>query len=162
MPSELISAFLWAQIENMDMIQTRRKEIWQRYYQGLACLADKGLLTLPDMPEYATNNAHMFYIVCRSLEERTRLIKHLKDHEILSVFHYLSLHKSGFYTSHPESRPENCQELTTIDEECAVLGLDLVNCDRFADCLLRLPLFYELQDDDVDKILAEINRFYEG
>jgi len=162
LPSELISAFLWAQIENMDMIQTRRKEIWQRYYQGLACLADKGLLTLPDMPEYATNNAHMFYIVCRSLEERTRLIKHLKDHEILSVFHYLSLHKSGFYTSHPESRPENCQELTTIDEECAVLGLDLVNCDRFADCLLRLPLFYELQDDDVDKILAEINRFYEG
>ena len=147
LPSELISAFLWAQIENMDMIQTRRKEIW----------------------EYATNNAHMFYIVCRTLEERTALIKHLKENEILSVFHYLSLHKSGFYTSHSDVRPDTCQGLETIQmknfdgsvtDETQVVGLDLPNCDRFADCLLRLPLYYELTNEEVMKITKELNIFY--
>ncbi len=169
LPSELISAFLWAQIENMDMIQNRRKEIWNRYYEGLKPLAEKGDIRLPDIPRYATNNAHMFYIVCRSLEERTALIKHLKDNEILSVFHYLSLHKSGFYTNHPESRPDNCQKVErvssesfdgTVSDETQVVGLDLPNCDRFADCLLRLPMFYELTDKEVTKICNSIFYFF--
>lgn len=169
LPSELISAFLWAQIENMDMIQTRRKEIWEQYYQGLMSLADDGYLQLPNIPNYATNNAHMFYIVCRSLDERTALIKYLKDKGILSVFHYLSLHKSGFYTTHADSRPEKFQELETVKmtnfdgtvtDEVQVIGLNLPNCDRFADCLVRLPLFYELESPQVTEIVKSIRVFF--
>ncbi len=169
LPSELISAFLWAQIENLEMIQIRRKEIWEQYYEGLKPLANKGYFTLPDIPEYATNNAHMFYIVCRSLEERSALIKHLKDNGILSVFHYLSLHKSSFYTSHDVARPKNCQLLETkqiknfdgsVADELQVIGLDLSNCDRFADCLLRLPMYYELEPAQVTSIVDLIQKFY--
>lgn len=170
LPSELISAFLWAQIENMDMIQTRRKEIWNQYHEGLRPLAEKGLFSLPDIPDYATNNAHMFYVVCRSLEERSALIKHLKDHGVLSVFHYLSLHRSVFYTTHADSRPDHLQALEsvkqtnfdgTVTDEVQVVGLDLPNCDRFADCLLRLPMYYELTDEEVESIVAQLLFFYD-
>lgn len=169
LPSELISAFLWAQIENMDMIQTRRKEIWNLYYQGLKPLSEKCVLTLPDIPKYATNNAHMFYIVCHSLQERSALIKHLKDNSILSVFHYLSLHKSEFYTTHSTYRPEGCQKIETVrqknfdgsaSDEVQVVGLNLPNCDHFADCLLRLPMYYELKNDEIKDVIKEINEFY--
>lgn len=169
LPSELISAFLWAQIENMDMIQTRRKEIWEQYYNGLQRLEVKGYIKLPDIPAYATNNAHMFYIVCRSLGERSELIKHLKNNDILSVFHYLSLHKSVFYTSNPESRPESLQQLETVsvsnfdgttDDVTQVVGLDLPNCDLYSDCLLRLPMFYELTDEEIAKIIYNISGFF--
>lgn len=162
LPSEIISAFLWAQIENMDMIQTRRKEIWEMYHDGLKSLSDKGFLNLPNIPEFATNNAHMFYIVCRSLKERSALIKHLRENDILSVFHYLSLHKSGYYVNHPESRPNNCQTVEPIGDEQQVVGLDLPNCDRFADCLLRLPMFYELTNEDAERIIESITTFFKS
>lgn len=169
LPSELTSAFLWAQIENMGIIQTRRREIWERYHAGLADLAAQGCLSLPMIPDYATNNAHMFYIICRSLQERSALIKHLKEHNILSVFHYLSLHKSAFYTSHADIRPDNRQDIHTVtannpdgstEEETQVVGLDLPNCDRFADCLLRLPMYYELTDAEQDAVIREIQVFF--
>lgn len=142
LPSEIISAFLYAQLENLDLIQNRRKAIWQEYYSGLKDLAAQGFFTLPVIPDYATNNAHMFYIVCRSLEERSALIKYLKEHEVLSVFHYLSLHKSDYYLKHYTDRPE------------------LPNCDRYADCLLRLPMYYELTDEQVERIVHLIKQFY--
>jgi len=161
LPSELISAFLWAQIENLQQIQDRRKEIWDLYYSGLMPLALEGKLSLPVIPDYATNNAHMFYLVCRSLSERSALIKYLKDRDILSVFHYLSLHRSKFYCTHPEHRPLQYKSVSTLpDGELAVLNMDLPNCDRFADCLVRLPLFYELQDDTVAYIISEIHKFF--
>lgn len=160
LPSELISAFLWAQIENMDMIQTRRKQIWIQYNDGLKKLESEKQFKLPDIPDYATNNAHMYYVVCKSLEERSALIKYLKEVGILSVFHYLSLHKSGFYTSHCDSRPSGLQKIVEVEDEKIVEGLDLPNCDRFADCLLRLPLFYELTDDEVAFVVNSINEFY--
>ncbi len=161
LPSELISAFLWAQIENLDTIQNRRKEIWLRYFEALQTLAFAGLLKLPVIPEYATNNAHMFYVVCRSLEERTELIQYLREKEVLSVFHYLSLHKSRFYTTKPEHRPEYLAETISANEdELEVKGLDLPECDHFADCLVRLPLFYELTDSEVDYIVESILEFY--
>lgn len=144
LPSEIISAFLYAQLENLDMIQNRRKAIWQEYYNGLKDLAEQGFFTLPSIPDYATNNAHMFYIVCRSLEERSALIKYLKEHGVLSVFHYLSLHKSDYYLKHDSDRPE------------------LPNCDRYADCLVRLPMFYELGDEEVGMIVGFIHDFYYG
>ena len=160
LPSELISAFLWAQIENIDTIQSRRKAIWEQYYAGLKPIADKGLITLPDIPAYATNNAHMFYIVCRSLEERSAFIAHMKQNGIQAVFHYLSLHHSGFYLTHPDSRPDNCQEIERVGDEEQVVGLHLTNCDHFADCLVRLPLFYELTDEEVSRILDSCHDFF--
>ena len=100
LPSEINSAFLWAQLENLSEIQTRRKAIWDMYYEGLRINADKGFFVLPDLPEYATNNGHMFYLVCRSLEERTQLISYLKERGVSAVFHYLSLHLSDYYKDH--------------------------------------------------------------
>ncbi len=141
LPSEIIAAFLWAQIENLDEIQTRRKTLWQQYYDGLKSLAEKGFFNLPDIPDYANNNAHMFYMVCRSLGERTALIAHLKNNDVLSVFHYLSLHSSDYYKGKHDGR-------------------ELPNCDHFADCLVRLPMYYELKQEEVEKIVNLIIRFY--
>ena len=138
LPSEVIAAFLWAQLENLDDIQARRKKLWQLYYDGLKPLADKGLFRLPEMPPYATNNAHMFYLVCNNLEQRSQLIAHLKAKGVLAVFHYLSLHSSEYYAPKHDGRP-------------------LPHCDHFADCLVRLPLFYELKEDEVLQIIAYLN-----
>ena len=143
LPSEVIAAFLWAQMEHLDEIQNKRKEHWNTYYEALKPLADKGFFELPQIPEYATNNAHMFYLVCPSLEERTKLIGVLKQNEILAVFHYLSLHSSPYYTEKHDGRV-------------------LANCDKFADCLVRLPLFYELSENDLNKIIATIKSVYNG
>lgn len=144
LPSEINSAFLWAQIESLDEIQARRKAIWEQYYEGLKDTAAKGFFTMPDMPIYATNNAHMFYFVCRNLEERTKLLAYLKENGILAVFHYLSLHLSCYYKDHAENTPE------------------LPNCDKFADCLIRLPMFYELKDEEVSTIINSIILFYKN
>ena len=141
LPSEVIAAFLWAQLENLDDIQRRRKEIWNIYYEGLKPLADKGFFRLPVIPNYATNNAHMFYLVCNSLEDRTKLIAHLKANGILSVFHYLSLHRSDFYKSKHDGRA-------------------VANCDNFADCLLRLPMYYELTNNQVAEIVQIIKQLW--
>lgn len=145
LPSEINSAFLWAQLESLDNIQSRRKEIWNRYYEGLKGLAGKGFYMMPALPEYATNNAHMFYLVCRNLEDRTALISFLKENGILAVFHYLSLHLSDYYKEHHHG-----------------VIPDLPNCDRFADCLVRLPMFYELKNEDADFVVEKINEFYQN
>lgn len=160
LPSELISAFLWAQIENMQRIQTRRLELWTQYNDSLQALEEKGYIRLPYIPDYATNNAHMFYIICRSLEERSALIAHLRANDILSVFHYLSLHKSPFYTKTPAVRPDNCQKVQPVGDEFEIVGLDLPNCDRYADRLLRLPMYYELTDEDQRRVIECIKNFY--
>ena len=142
LPSEVIAAFLWAQLENMGHIQNRRKAIWEQYHNGLVELEKNDYIKLPEIPDYATNNAHMFYVVCRDLEERTQLIKYLKDNGALAVFHYLSLHLSEYYTKNNEDIP------------------NLPECDRYADCLVRLPMFFELKDEEVEYILQLIKNFY--
>lgn len=144
LPSELISAFLWAQLENLDMIQERRKAIWKKYHNGLKNLGRQDDVYLPALSDYATNNAHMFYLVCRSLDERTALINYLKENGVLSVFHYLSLHRSDYYKVNHKEIP------------------NLPACDRFADSLLRLPMFYELKDEEVEIIINLINQFYKS
>lgn len=141
LPSEIIAAFLYAQLENLDRIQKRRLTIWNGYYEGLAPLQDKGLIELPVVPEYAVHNGHMFYIVCQNLTERTALIERLKSIGIHAVFHYLSLHKSPYYSSRYQ-------------------GEELVNADRYSDCLLRLPFFNELSDTQIDYIVQNIFDFY--
>lgn len=141
LPSEITAAFLWAQLECLDRIQEKRKQLWNQYHEQLAPLAEKGCFTLPDIPDYAINNAHMFYLVCRSIEERTALIGKLKDAGILAVFHYLSLHSSPYYAPRHDGRA-------------------LPYCDRFADCLVRLPMYYELLPEDVDRICRVILDFF--
>ena len=144
LPSEINAAFLLAQLEQLDEIQSRRKTIWKMYHEGLKDLAERGFIQLPMIPDYATNNAHMFYFVCRNLEERTKLLAYLKDNGVLAVFHYLSLHLSSYYKEHSEDIPE------------------LPNCDLFADCLVRLPMFYELKDEECQNIVEHVKKFYDG
>ena len=142
LPSEVIAAFLWAQLEHLDEIQARRKHLWELYNTCLSPLTSNLLpkLALPVIPSYATNNAHMFYLVCNSLEERTALIKNLKDNGVLAVFHYLSLHSSPYYMDKHDGR-------------------ELVECDRYADCLVRLPMYYDLKDEEVKQICDLVNEF---
>ncbi|MBO4518579.1 MAG: dTDP-4-amino-4,6-dideoxygalactose transaminase [Paludibacteraceae bacterium] len=141
LPSEVNAAFLWAQVENIDDIQAKRKALWDRYYERLKPLAEQGKFTLPDIPEYASNNAHMFYIVLPNLDTRSELLKYLKTNGVGAVFHYLSLHSSEYYKSRHDGR-------------------DLPQCDRYADCLVRLPLFYDLSLDTVNEICDLISTYY--
>jgi dTDP-4-amino-4,6-dideoxygalactose transaminase len=141
LPSDIVAAYLYAQLECLDAIQSRRKAIWQRYDQRLRHIAEhSGLFKTPSVPCYAENNAHMYYLVCGSLQIRTRLIEWLKQRQIYAVFHYLSLHSSPYFAKHHDGR-------------------SLVNSDRFSDCLVRLPLFYELSDSQVDLVVDEIEAF---
>ena len=142
LPSEITAAFLYAQLEQLDAIQTKRKTLWTAYRAGLFDLAKQGRIKLPALPLYASNNAHMFYIVCRNLEERSGLIKFLKEHDVMAPFHYLALHKSEYYLNHFEERPK------------------LPNCDMYADCLVRMPMFYELELEQVDYICELIKEYY--
>lgn len=137
LPSEVIAAFLWAQLESMDDIQNKRKDLWNKYYELLKPLADQGRFRLPDIPEYATNNAHMFYLVCNSLQERTELISRLKLNDILAVFHYLSLHKSPYYAAKHDGRA-------------------LPMSDVYAECLVRLPMYYDLNLNEITQITETI------
>lgn len=143
LPSEINAAFLWAQLENLDEIQGKRKALWNRYYSRLQSLASEGFVRLPQIPDYATNNGHMFYLVCRNLKERTDLIAFLKENGVTAPFHYLSLHKSDFYEKNYGQYVEN-----------------LPLCDMYADCLVRMPMFYELELEQVDEICKYINEFY--
>lgn len=126
LPSEVIAAFLWAQIENLEKIQHKRLEHWNQYESHLLHWAKRNSIKLPDLPDYATNNAHLFYLVCNSIEQRSQIIAFLKQHQIQAVFHYLSLHSSPYYFDKHDGRALN-------------------NSDNFSNCLLRLPMFYELE-----------------
>jgi dTDP-4-amino-4,6-dideoxygalactose transaminase len=140
LPSEIIAAFLFAQLENLDKIQTKRKEIWNRYYNNLKGLLNQGI-QLPIINDFATNNAHMFYIVCKDLAQRNDFIQGMKKQEVYPVFHYLSLHSSPYFSDKKDDR-------------------ELVQSDRYSDCLVRLPFFYELEIEQVDRICNLILNFF--
>ena len=139
LPSEIIAAFLFAQLESLDDIQVKRKKIWNQYNELLLPLADAGLFKFPFIPGYATNNAYMFYLICTSLKLRTKMINDLKNAGILSVFHYISLHKSKFY-SQGESRGQ------------------MPLADYYTDHLVRLPFFYSLTEEQIISICKAINQ----
>ncbi|WP_338815308.1 dTDP-4-amino-4,6-dideoxygalactose transaminase [Bernardetia sp. Wsw4-3y2] len=141
LPSDIIAAFLYAQLENLEDIQKRRTDIWNKYYEGLKELDKKGVVKIPQIPNYATNNAHMFYLVCKNIEERSALISKLKQNDIYAVFHYLSLHKSPFYGDKHDGR-------------------ELPNCDKYANCLVRLPFYYELKEKEIQRVINTISEFY--
>lgn len=140
LPSEFNAAYLWSQLEQLDDIQHKRLQIWTWYHEALADLP-ASRVKLPVIPDYATNNAHMFYLVCSSLEERTRLIAYLKEHGVQATFHYLPLHASAYYHDQHDGRP-------------------LPACDHFGDCLVRLPLYYELTEAEVTHIAEAVKAFY--
>jgi dTDP-4-amino-4,6-dideoxygalactose transaminase len=141
LPSELTAAFLLAQLEHLDDIQTKRKHIWQRYKELLQPLEEGGKLHFPFVPDYATVNGHLFYLVCESLDERQALIEYLQARGIMTVFHYQRLHSSPFFVEQHDGRP-------------------LPYTDRFADQLLRLPLHYSLTEADQVRITDAIKAFY--
>ena len=140
LPSDIIAAFLYAQLENMQAIQEKRKQIWQRYYEALKPLEVAGFFKLPLIPAFATNNAHMFYIVCNTAADRISLIDYLKKENILTVFHYLSLHNSTFY------KDKHDQRILTYS-------------DCYSETLVRLPLYFELTPNEQEIIINSIVDF---
>jgi len=141
LPSEMVAAFLYAQLESIETIQKRRKEIWDNYYTRLKVLEDRGICKRPYLPSYATNNAHMFYLVFNEAEDRNRLIAFLKSKGILAVYHYLSLHKSDYYQDKHDGR-------------------DLKMSDIYTDNLVRLPMFYSLTHENQDEIINTMLDFF--
>lgn len=133
LPSDMIAAFLYAQLEHLDEIQARRLEIWNRYYEALVPVREKTGIKLPFIPDYATNNAHMFYVVTQSEAHRNECIKRLKQQEMQSVSHYQSLHKSLFY-------------------EALHCAGSCYQADKYSERLLRLPLYPNLEASVPDRI----------
>lgn len=141
LPSEIVAAFLYAQFEKAEEIQDRRKAIWKQYWEGMSVLFQNGSVKGPSIPDYATNNAHMFYLVCDNENQRGELIAHLKKKEIHSVFHYQSLHRARYFGEKYQGNP-------------------LPNTDRYSECLVRMPLHLDLDDSGVGRVVEEVNSFY--
>lgn len=141
LPSEINAAFLWAQLEHLDEIQAKRKLLWNTYHEKLSVISrQSSAFTLPDLPEYGTNNAHMFYLLFPNLEKRSAFIQYMKENGILTVFHYLALHSSKYYEDKHDGRA-------------------LPECDRYADTLVRLPMYYDLEVAQVEQICNLISQF---
>ena len=140
--SELNCAYLYAQIENPDIINNDRLKSWNTYYEMLKPLADKGCIELPFIPEVCTHNAHMFYIKTKDLAERTRMIAYLKQNGIGAVFHYIPLHSS----------PAGKQFGTFFGEDKYTT--------KESERLLRLPMYYGLKEEDIEAVVKCIFEFY--
>lgn len=142
LPSELNAAYLYAQLEEAKVINEKRINTWELYNKGLELLQEKGLLELPTVPDECEHNAHMFYIKCRDIDERTRLIMYLKENDITAVFHYIPLHSSEAGIKYGRFYGED--RYTT----------------RESERILRLPLYYNLEDSKVEYIVGKIIRFF--
>lgn len=142
LPSELNAAYLWAQFLKADEIYENRMASWNRYYEALSELADSEYITLPYVPEACMHNAHMFYIKAKDLEERTRLISYLKERGVMAVFHYIPLHTAPAGQKYGEFRGED--KYTTAESER----------------LVRLPLYYGLQEQDQEQVIGAVKDFY--
>jgi dTDP-4-amino-4,6-dideoxygalactose transaminase len=141
LPSELVAAFLYAQLEEADKINHQRLSLWDSYYQGLKPLADAGKLRLPVIPAHCGHNAHMFYIIVQSEPIRARLLTHLKKHNINAVFHYVPLHTSPMGQQYG-----------------SIIG-DLPVTDDLSDRLIRLPCYYELNETDQNLVVETVKGF---
>lgn len=143
LPSEITAAFLYAQLENLDLIQQKRKNIWETYYNAFMYLQVSEKLKLPAIPSYATNNGHIFYLITKDGYEREHLIEFLKANGILAIFHYVPLHSSSFYSSRYGTQY-------------------LPQTELYASRLVRLPLFYTLSNEDQYFIIDKVNEFYDS
>ena len=142
LPSELNAAYLWAQLEMADEINENRLNSWNAYREAFRDLADAGRIEMPTVPEGCVHNAHMFYLKCRDLSERTALIRFLKERDILAVFHYVPLH----------SAPAGLKYGRFCGED--------VYTTRESDRLVRLPLYYGLTREDQARVIAAVRDFY--
>jgi dTDP-4-amino-4,6-dideoxygalactose transaminase len=145
LPSELVGAFLWAQLERAEAINAKRIGLAAAYRKGLHALSQRGSLSLPQLePAGVTGNGHMFYVLLQDLATRTRLTAHLKARGIHSVFHYVPLHSS------PAGRKfgRAAGPMTVTDD--------------VSERLLRLPLYYDLTEAEVAGIVAAIVEFFSG
>ena len=142
LPSELNAAYLYAQLEESEMINNDRLNSWNLYYEGLKELKDRGCIEVPVIPDNCEHNAHMFYIKCKDLKERTELIKYLKSHEIIAVFHYIPLHTADAGLKYGRF---NGEDIYTTKE---------------SERLLRLPMFYGLEREKIDYIVDKVRDFF--
>lgn len=142
LPSDMNAAYLWGQLEVADEINNNRLEIWNTYYEEFKPLEDARKIKLPVIPKDCVHNAHMFYIKCKNLSERTELIKFLKSREVQAVFHYVPLH----------SAPAGLK-FGRFD------GEDVYTTSE-SDCLVRLPLYYGLEKEDCSKVIAAVKEFF--
>lgn len=141
LPSELNAAYLWAQMEMAQAIYDDRMKTWNTYNEMLRPLADKGYVELPVIPEDCVHNAHMFYVKCKDLAERTKMIAYLKERDVNAVFHYIPLHSAPAGQKYGEFRGED--KYTTVESER----------------LMRLPLYYGL-GSDAEKVAEAVLSFY--
>jgi dTDP-4-amino-4,6-dideoxygalactose transaminase len=141
LPSEITAAFLYAQLENIGKIQSKRHELWDSYLRNLKILEHEGKVRLPNIPSYCSHNAHMFYVICRTSVERNRMLDYLNALGINAIFHYLSLHKSVYYSTRYS-------------------GDELRMCDMYADCLIRLPFYFELDLERTEIVAKAIRDFF--
>jgi dTDP-4-amino-4,6-dideoxygalactose transaminase len=142
LPSDLNAAYLWAQLEVADEINKDRLRTWNTYYEAFKPLADAGRIDIPTIPEGCTHNAHMFYIKCRDLEERTRFIAHLREYGITSVFHYIPLH----------SAPAGLKFGRFHGED--------VYTTKESERLARLPMYYGLSESDCEYVIEKVKEFF--
>ena len=142
LPSELNAAYLWAQLEVADKINNSRLSVWNRYNEAFKSLADSGKIELPVIPEGCVHNAHMFYIKCKDLEERTKFISFMKEHEVGCVFHYIPLHSAPAGLKF--GRFDGNDKFTTSE----------------SDKLVRLPLWYGMKDDEVEIVIKSVKQFF--
>lgn len=142
LPSELNAAYLYAQLEHAERVNSRRISIWRRYFERLQELEQQEKIQLPYIPEACTANGHMFYIKAKDLEERTRLMAYLKERGVSTVFHYIPLHSSPAGKKYGEFS-----------------GKD-VYTTRESERLLRLPMYYGLTDEEIDEVANNICEFY--
>lgn len=143
LPSELNAAYLWAQLEKADEINENRLETWNYYYEHLKPLADAGKLELPHIPKECEHNAHMFYVKLKNLQERTAFIAHLKEHDVQSVFHYIPLHSAPAGLKFGRFHGEDAY--TTKESER----------------LVRLPMYYRMDDKTTERVCTGVAAFYE-
>lgn len=142
LPSDMNAAYLWAQLQKADEINENRLQSWNRYYEGLKDLEEAGKIELPYVPEYCEHNAHMFYIKAKDLEERSALISYLKENGVTAVFHYIPLHTAPAGKEYGRFHGED--KYTTKESER----------------IIRLPMYYELDEQDAEKVMDLIHTFY--
>ena len=141
LPPEITAAALFAQLEMFDEIQSMRKKLWAQYSSKLQPLVEAGKVLIPSIPEYATLNGNMFFIIAKDREERFGMLAYLKKKGIQAVFHYLPLHSSDYFHDKHDGRP-------------------LPNTDRFSECILRLPFYNEMKEEEVDYVVEALAEYY--
>jgi len=140
--NDVSAAYLWGNIEKADEININRLNSWNLYFNGLKNLEKKGYITLPTIPDNCIHNAHMFYIRVKDLDTRTELLKHLKNNEVLAMFHYIPLHSAPAGIKF--GRFNELDNFTTIESEK----------------LIRLPIYYSLSQNDINIVIKTINNFF--